>query len=91
MNYINPSQNSVIQNAAVGFTFEQRTNIQITRIMKSSQHAAFPTLSVNPFPITSNTNFQHTETQIIDLADLYNRNADEPDFDCEFLGDAVLE
>jgi len=59
--------------------------------MKSAQHAACPTFSVNPFPFTSNTNFQHTETQIIDLADLYNRNADEPDFDCEFLGDAVLE
>ena len=59
--------------------------------MKSAQHAACPTFSVNPFHFTSKTNFQHTETQIINLADLYNRNADEPDFDCEFLGDAVLE
>lgn len=61
--------------------------------MKSVQFAALLTkYSVNPFLMTSKTNFKNTESEImIDLVDLYNKNADEPDFDCEFLHNIVQD
>ncbi|KQO30725.1 hypothetical protein ASF10_22235 [Flavobacterium sp. Leaf82] len=49
--------------------------------------------SVERFNISSDTNFRNIESysdkqQFTTLNDLYYKNEDEPDFDCEFLTNA---
>lgn len=50
--------------------------------------------SFNPFNIQSDDNSTHTashtkENNLNILADLYRKNDDEPDFDCEFLSAGI--